>query len=416
MQQRERSGSKEHEHEGLSLSASFHRAEGEKEREEHQRQSKEVEAKGFRSCPQHSSEKLTLYAARARCFGCVKCFQEGVLNGQKGQSLQRAQEEVKEKLVRQHATLLQQSRTVRENEQVTAAAKTLIEQERSAVQAAVKRSVEHVQADLALKSAALAQTVEEWRQGELGAADAAAAPLRAGMDDIDAEIAQLSALCAQDDDALLERFYASELAAVDGGEECTRAALAACDGTRVPRIDASQALKSCAHMGFGDYDDYEEGPVAPSGPSSASRRHDSMSDAAELDRVAVIALGNTDVDKLSPQALLLPRALFHVECAVYGCVCACVRVCVCARARVCFLCCLAAPRNAICMFSSCFQDRRLFWKHRVTLTDKKKALLKLLKCAQWDKERQVLLAYTHTRAHTHTHTHIRSGRIYMHHA
>eukprot|EP00802_Teleaulax_amphioxeia_P005890 Tamp_05894.p1 GENE.Tamp_05894~~Tamp_05894.p1 ORF type:complete len:820 (+),score=205.08 Tamp_05894:86-2545(+) len=335
MQQRERSGSKEHEHEGLSLSASFHRAEGEKEREEHQRQSKEVEAKGFRSCPQHSSEKLTLYAARARCFGCVKCFQEGVLNGQKGQSLQRAQEEVKEKLVRQHATLLQQSRTVRENEQVTAAAKTLIEQERCAVQAAVKRSVEHVQADLALKSAALAQTVEEWRQGELGAADAAAAPLRAGMDDIDAEIAQLSALCAQDDDALLERFYASELAAVDGGEECTRAALAACDGTRVPRIDASQALKSCAHMGFGDYDDYEEGPVAPSGPSSASRRHDSMSDAAELDRVAVIALGNTDVDKLSPQ------------------------------------------------------DRRLFWKHRVTLTDKKKALLKLLKCAQWDKERQV---------------------------
>ena len=111
----------------LSLSASFHRAEGEKEREEHQRQSKEVEAKGFRTCPQHSSEKLTLYAARARCFGCVKCFQEGVLNGQKGQSLQRAQEEVKEKLVRQHATLLQQSRSVKENAQVTTAAETLID-------------------------------------------------------------------------------------------------------------------------------------------------------------------------------------------------------------------------------------------------------------------------------------------------
>ena len=33
--------------------------------------------------------------------------------------------------------------------------------------------------------------------------------------------------------------------------------------------------------------------------------------------------------------------------------------------------------------------RRLFWRHRVILTDKKKALLKLLKCTQWDKERQV---------------------------
>ena len=82
---------------------------------------------GFRTCPQHSSEKLTLYAARARCFGCVKCFQEGVLRGHQGQSLQRAHEEVKEKLLRQHGTLLQQSRTVKENMQVNSAAEKLIE-------------------------------------------------------------------------------------------------------------------------------------------------------------------------------------------------------------------------------------------------------------------------------------------------
>ncbi|KAJ1495619.1 armadillo-type protein [Baffinella frigidus] len=60
-----------------------------------------------------------------------------------------------------------------------------------------------------------------------------------------------------------------------------------------------------------------------------------MTDAMELDRVAVIALGNTEMAALSPN------------------------------------------------------DRRLFWKHRVTLTDNKRALLKLLKCAQWDQERQV---------------------------
>lgn len=330
-------GSKAKEHEALSLSASFHRAEGEKEREEHQRQSKEVEAKGFRACPQHSSEKLTLYAARARCFGCVKCFQEGVLNGQKGQSLQRAQEEVKEKLVRQHATLLQQSRSVKENAQVTTAAETLIEQERSAVQAAVKRSVEHVQADLALKSAALAQSVEEWRQGKLSDADAAAAPLRADIQDIDAQIEQLKSWCGKDDDALLETFYTTQLPAVDGGEERTRAALAACDSTHVPRIEAGQAIRCCAHMGFGDYEEYDDGQVVQSGQTSGARRQEGKGDAAELYRVEVIALGSTDVDKLTPQ------------------------------------------------------DRRLFWKHRVTLTDKKKALLKLLKCAQWDKERQVRL-------------------------
>lgn len=35
------------------------------------------------------------------------------------------------------------------------------------------------------------------------------------------------------------------------------------------------------------------------------------------------------------------------------------------------------------------EDRRLLWKHRVTLVQNKRALLKLLKCASWDNERQV---------------------------
>eukprot|EP00960_Hanusia_phi_P042520 755541-Hanusia_phi.AAC.3 len=81
----------------------------------------------FRPCPQHVSEKLTLYSSRARCeemgrrlfsdwdamircFGCVKCFQEGVLRGHQAQSLQttddrsqRSVVEAKEKVQRQSA-------------------------------------------------------------------------------------------------------------------------------------------------------------------------------------------------------------------------------------------------------------------------------------------------------------------------
>lgn len=328
------------EHANLSLSASFHRAEGEKEKEEEAQQRREAEQpskatakSGFRACPQHNSEKLTLYAARARCFGCVKCFQEGVLRGHQGQSLQRAHEEVKEKLLRQHGTLLQQSRTVKENLQVNSAAEKLIEQERAAVQANVKRGVENVKADLTLKSAQLAKAVEEWRQTKLSGVEAAAELLKTEIQKIDGDMTLLKGWYADDDDVLLETFYKTRLDRMRDGEEERAAALATCQKNVVPRIENSHALKSCGSMSFFD-DDFEESSAqfSSSGPASGPRRD--MSDAAELDRVAVIALGSTEIDKLSPQ------------------------------------------------------DRLLFWKHRVTLTDKKKALLKLLKCAQWDKERQ----------------------------
>ena len=121
---------------------------------------------------------------------------------------------MKEKLLRQHGTLLQQSKSVKENQQVNNAAEKLIEQERSAVQAAVKLGVENVKADLVLKSASLAQAVEEWREGKLSSANAAAEPLRADIETIDAEIAQLKGWCGEDDDALLETFYAAKLEAV----------------------------------------------------------------------------------------------------------------------------------------------------------------------------------------------------------
>jgi hypothetical protein len=311
---------------GLSLSASFHRAEGGKEQE-----------RGFRTCPQHVAEKLTLYSARARCFGCVKCFQEGVLRGHQGQSLQRAHEEVKEKLLRQHGTLLQHSRTYKENQQVTGAADSLIQQERAAVEEAVKRGVESVKGDLALKTAELSRAVEEWRQTKLSAANAASTPLVRGIESIDQEIAQLKGWCDEDDETLLQTFYGmSPQGRVSDGEEECKEALVPCQNKAVPRLECSQAMRSCAHMNFAglDDDDCDDPSEAPFGTSGGGLRRD-MTDAAELDRVAVIALGNAEADKLSPH------------------------------------------------------DRRLFWKHRVTLRDKKKALLKLLKCVQWDKERHV---------------------------
>ena len=327
-------------YESLSLSASFHRGGGgaEDERQEkrdsdEKRGGREGGGVGFRSCTQHRSEKLTLYSARARCFGCVKCFQEGVLRGHQGQSLQRAQEEIKEKLLRQHGTLLKHSKTVKENLLVCSAAAGLVERERAAVQAAVKRSVENVKADLQLKSAELTQAAQQWHDTKLSAANEAAEPLRTGIEGIDSEVAQLKGWYSEDDESLLTIFYETHASQVrepvDDGTDVCKAALKTCEDKQVPRIDTSHALKSCAGMSFAD-DDYD------AHDSHLSTRPSSlMSDAAELDRVAVIALGNTDIDKLTSQ------------------------------------------------------DRRLFWKHRVTLTDKKKALLKLLKCAQWDKERQV---------------------------
>ena len=351
------------EYEGLSLSASFHRTErydDEKEREDPRTSSRESDARredqrvsgresearraensrgqqhsAFRACTQHRVEKLTLYSSRARCFGCVKCFQEGVLRGHQGQSLQRAQEETKEKLVRQHGILLKQSRTIKENQQVCSAASGLIEQESSSVQCTVKRAVESVKADLQLKSAALAHAVEQWRETKLREADAVAEPLQADIENIDNEVAQLKSWCGEDDDTFLQTFFNTKLADVSTGEDTCKAALAKSESKQLPRIETSHALKSCAAMSFAD-EDYEEGAYGSMGTGGLAGPRRDMSDAAELDRVAVIALGNTEMDKLTPQ------------------------------------------------------DRRLFWKHRVTLTDKKKALLKLLKCAQWDKERQVI--------------------------
>ncbi len=255
---------------------------------------------GFRTCPQHSSEKLTLYAARARCFGCVKCFQEGVLRGHQGQSLQRAHEEVKEKLLRQHGTLLQQSRTVKENMQVNSAAEKLIEQERSSVHAAVKRAVENIKADLVIKSAELTHAADDWLQTKLAAAEAAGAPLRADIENIENEIAQLRCWCADDDDVLLNIFYMTKLAIVSDGEDARDAALLTCQNKSVPRIDNSHALKSCGSMSlYGNLDDDCDDAHYSRGAESGARRD--ISDAAELDRVSVIALGNTEVANLSPQ-------------------------------------------------------------------------------------------------------------------
>ena len=311
------------EHEGLSLSASFHRAEGEKEE------------RGFRTCPQHVAEKLTLYSARARCFGCVKCFQEGVLRGHQGQSLQRAHEEVKEKILRQHGALLQHSRAYKENQQVTGAADSLIEQERSAVHAAVQCGVESVKQDLGLKTAALSQAVEEWRQTKLSTVEAASVPLLHGIESIDKEMAQLKGWYEDDDETLLQTFYSMTMhGEVGDGEKERRVALVPCQDRSLPRLDCSQALRSCGHMNFAGHDDDDNDDPSEGLSSSGGPRRDT-SDVAELDRVAVLALGNTEADKLSPH------------------------------------------------------DRRLLWKHRVTLRDKKKALLKLLKCVQWDKERHV---------------------------
>jgi len=223
----------------LSLSASFHRADGSKEDQrtdggKHDAPASKVESKGgFRACPQHSSEKLTLYSARARCFGCVKCFQEGVLRGHQGQSLQRAHEEVKEKLVRQHGTLLQQSRSAKEQEQVNIAADKLIEDEKCNVQAAVQRGVENIKADLQLKSAALAHAVEEWRQTKLGAADSAMTPLRADIESTENEIEKLKGWCVKDEEALLETFYTTQLDSVTDGQDRCKAVLATCQNRQV---------------------------------------------------------------------------------------------------------------------------------------------------------------------------------------
>ena len=78
-------------------------------------------------------------------------------------------------------------------------------------------------------------------------------------------------------------------------------------------------------MGFTDYEDYyEESAAGGHGHGGAARRRDGtqhQSDAAELDRVAVIALGNTEVDKLSPQ----DRRLFWKHRVGSFCVCVCVR-------------------------------------------------------------------------------------------
>ena len=37
------------------------------------------------------------------------------------------------------------------------------------------------------------------------------------------------------------------------------------------------------------------------------------------------------------------------------------------------------------------EDRALLWKHRVTLTDNKHALLKLFHCLNWKNQRQVVV-------------------------
>mmetsp|Transcript_16669 Transcript_16669/g.55517 ORF Transcript_16669/g.55517 Transcript_16669/m.55517 type:complete len:826 (-) Transcript_16669:38-2515(-) len=298
-------------------------------------------AGNFRPCPQHNSEKLTLYSSRARCFGCVKCFQEGVLRGHQAQSLQRSVVEAKEKMQRQSASLQKQLKGVRELVKGNDESLVQIQEQKEKLREKVKVSIASLKAALSESEERTRKEADSWREGKEEEIESAINPIRQEIGSIDDEIAKIDEMLGDDDDeTFLEQFYENILPSLpvtstkqDNEVTETPANL----DLEVAGLDVSFALKACTNLTLKDiHDTQSEAPSTRKEKESGNFSPvDHMTDAMELDRVAVIASGNMDVEKLSAN------------------------------------------------------DRRLLWKHRATLTDNKRALLKILKCIQWDNERQV---------------------------
>ena len=343
-----------------------------------------------------------------------------MLRGHQGQSLGRAVVEVRERLARHRGVLQQRARACTEELRQREARLTAVEHEREAVEKQVAQAVAELREAATCKEEELTARVTAWGEEREEAVDTIMRPIEAELERTVGALERLRALAAEEDDVrpvpapcpasatspdsaqqrrdvcfeqdtLLASFYDQDAWATEGASEAavpaasttpaspstehapwygggsagsarrgdaeatrlvarveTRVDKVIADWRVLPRIEAAAAVRACAALSFNG-GTAESAPGVDIGTPHASWRErdgrgeggaavrpgDYMTDAMELDRVAVIALGNTEMSMLSPN------------------------------------------------------DRRLFWKHRVTLTDNKRALLKLLKCAQWDQERQV---------------------------
>lgn len=158
-----------------------------------------------RLCPQHDWEKLTLYSTRAKRFGCVKCFQGGTLRGYQGQSLQRAVVEVREKLKRDEAGLLSMLSAGKEAREAMQRSAEKVGEGRRTLEDNVRAELGRVKGALDEKGTTLREQLEGWREGQAAEVGERLEPLRRGVAEVEAEMAELRALLELTDDELIEK-------------------------------------------------------------------------------------------------------------------------------------------------------------------------------------------------------------------
>jgi len=249
--------------------------------------------------------------------------------------------EAKEKVQRQSASLQKQLKGVRELAKNNDDSLVQIQEQKTILEQKVKDSIASLRETLSQSKSQISKETEIWRERKESEILSSISPIRQEMVRIEDEIANIDRMnCDDNDDTFLVSFYESILPSLSELQDPSNLEVAETPANldvEVAGLDVNIALKVCNNLTLKDIHDsqLDTSSNKKEKESGSFSSLDHMTDAMELDRVAVIASGNMDVEKLSAN------------------------------------------------------DRRLLWKHRATLTDNRRALLKILKCVQWDIERQV---------------------------